>query len=464
MPISLFLLWNQFDDRDSNFRWGFAFIFSSHYWLIYLHPLTWLGFSWFASIFISISILLICSSMGGILVMIWGYFANKIFQKEKIAYQNLLQLFSKAFFLSSLWAFGELFLSKTSFFWIGLSESLIPGDIYLAGLSRWIGSSGLCTLLLIFGFWIWLIYKKKQNKLHFKRLFSVGLIVITIIHLIGAFLIKPSARNSSYPIAIWQTNFPTRKKIFMRNKEVIEDLNFIQKNAISKGAKLLVAPEGTLKSELDFVIDNKINTLIGGFRTTDSGLKSSLLAYEEDDRSYSYFIDKHRLVPLGEKVPNISNKFNKGLSSMGGLEAGDQSRYFDWNKTPSMAVAICYEISDGIGLRNAVKKGSQLILTVANLDPYPRVLHNQFLSLARFRSIENGRETILVANTGPSGLISSGGRIIKLFESDNEQVGLLYPSLHSEQTFYNKFGNKPLLIAFNISLILVIVFRDKLSN
>ena len=51
--------------------------------------------------------------------------------------------------------------------------------------------------------------------------------------------------------------------------------------------------------------------------------------------------------------------------------------------TPPLAVAICYEISDGLEIRKAINSGAKLIITAANLDPYPPKLYNQFLSLAR---------------------------------------------------------------------------------
>ena len=36
-----------------------------------------------------------------------------------------------------------------------------------------------------------------------------------------------------------------------------------------------------------------------------------------------------------------------------------------------VAVAICYELSDGLGLNQAVRDGAGWLLTIANLDPYP---------------------------------------------------------------------------------------------
>ena len=62
-------------------------------------------------------------------------------------------------------------------------------------------------------------------------------------------------------------------------------------------------------------------------------------------------------------------------------------------------MAICYEISDGLKIRKAINSGAKLIITAANLDPYPTKLYNQFLSLARLRSIETVSYTHLTLPT-----------------------------------------------------------------
>ena len=62
---------------------------------------------------------------------------------------KFLPLTTKVLLLSLSWSIGELILSKTPLFWIGLGEGIVPGDMYLAGLARWIGASGLCAVQLI---------------------------------------------------------------------------------------------------------------------------------------------------------------------------------------------------------------------------------------------------------------------------------------------------------------------------
>jgi len=186
--------------------------------------------------------------------------------------------------------------------------------------------------------------------------------------------------------------------------------------------------------------------LAGGFRNFNNELRSSLLGFEIGDQSYKTFIDKNRLVPLGEKLPRFLFDFSRGLSAVGGIQKGSESRIFDSKFIPPLAVAICYEISDGIKIRKAIKNGAKLIITTANLNPYPTKLYDQFLSLARLRSIENKKDNLLVSNTGPSGLVGDDGKIIQILDLNVEENEIVFPIFSSQKTFYTKFGDKPILL------------------
>ena len=462
MPISLFILWSGSDKKLSNFLWGFFFILVSHSWLYELHPLTWLGFSWIISLIISTSILLGCSLIGGVLVYIWGLLSEKILVEKDIYKMKFLPLVTKVLLLSFAWGIGEFILSQTPLFWIGLGEGIIPGDVYLAGLARWIGASGLCSLQLIIGFWIYLIYGKWKRKYHLKKILIFGILTIVVLHFLGGFT-QPLDRNSSYPIALWQTNLPTREKMNINNQFINNKLIDAQKIALSNDAKLLIAPEGTLNNNFYLTFESKLTMLAGGFRNSQNALRSSILGYQIGDESYSSFIDKNRLVPFGEKIPGLLKISSTGLSSVGGIQPGSNSRFFEWENTPPLAIAICYEISDGLKIRNAIKMGAELIVSAANLDPFPTKLHNQFLSLARVRSIENNIDNVIVSNTGPSGLINNVGRVIKLFEPNTEQNQVVYPNFSTEKTFYTKYGERPLIFLFVFLVGLNLFFR-KFTN
>ena len=462
MPISLFILWSRSDKKLANFLWGFFFILVSHSWLFELHPLTWLGFSWISSLIISISILLVCSLIGGILVYLWGLLSKRILPKKDISRINFLPLITKVLLLSFIWGIGEFILSQTPLFWIGLGEGIVPGDMYLAGLAKWIGASGLCVVQLIIGFWIYLIYEKWKRKYHFKKTVLFGFLIIVILHFLGG-LTNPVNRDNGYPVALWQTNMPTREKTKFNNQYINDKLISAQKIAVLNNAQLLITPEGTLNNNFDLAFKSKIRMLAGGFRNSTNGIRSSFLGYQIGDKTYTSFIDKHRLVPLGEKIPGFFNLFSRGLSAVGGIQPGSNSRFFKWKFTPPLAIAICYEISDGFKIRNAINRGAELIISVANLDPYPTKLHNQFLSLARVRSIENKKDNIIVSNTGPSGLISEDGRIIELFDPNTEQNEVVNPNFSTKKTFYTKYGERPLILLF-LFLVGLNLYFGKFTN
>jgi len=299
----------------------------------------------------------------------------------------------------------------------------------------------------LIGFWIFYIQGRWKRKLYFKKIFLLGLLVFISLHFFGG-LTTPIKRNYEYPVAIWQTNIPTREKLKINDEFIEEKLSIAQKYALSNKVKLLVAPEGTLNSNFYLSKGFKVNTLAGGFRNSKNELRSSLLGFQFGDKSFTTFIDKNRLVPLGEKIPRFLDSFSRGLSAVGGIQPGFDSRFFDPKFTPPLAVAICYEISDGLKIRKAINSGAKLIITAANLDPYPAKLYNQFLSLARLRSIENKINNLLVSNTGPSGLVQDDGKIIKLLDYDVEQNEIVFPNFSSEKTFYTKFGDKPILFLF----------------
>ncbi len=458
MPFSLGIVWGTSNFRIANFLWGFTFVSISHYWLIYLHPLTWMGFTWISSILIAILIWIACSSLGGILVMSWGYVVRVVCKFDATFDGNTFRQIVKVLFLSCLWGVGELILTQTPFFWIGISDSLVSGDLYLAGLARWIGASGLCVLQLLFGFWVFLLFRDWVNKNNVLKCFLYGLIINLFLHVIGLFLISPNDQETyKYPIAVWQTNIPTREKVFLNEKKLSQEIFSFQDQALSNNAKLLILPEGTLRSNFNFQEGFKINTLAGGFRLDGNNLKNSLLAFNKGDTFYSDFIDKFRLVPLGESVPNVFRKVFREIAAFGSLEQGNRTRFFEWVNSPKLAVAICYEIADGRGIKQAVENGSELILSIANLDPFPESIHSQFLSLARIRSIENNRENLIVSNTGPSGLIGGDGRIRVLFDPNIEQFDVLYPELQTTKTFFTNFGNLPFLTLF-MGLFLLNIF------
>ena len=150
-------------------------------------------------------------------------------------------------------------------------------------------------------------------------------------------------------------------------------------------------------------------------------------------------------MPLGEWLPSLPIDLGIGLSAVGGLQPGAPSRAFHWSG-PAAAVAICYEISDGSALASAVNAGATWLLTIANLDPYPLLLQRQFLAEAALRAIENGRDLLSVANTGPTAHVTSDGAVVTLLRPLQEGIAITSLNLHQSTTLYTCWRELPLLV------------------
>ena len=111
------------------------------------------------------------------------------------------------------------------------------------------------------GFWIFYIQGRWERKLHFKKIFLLGLLVFICLHLFGG-LTTPIKRNYEYPVAIWQANLPTREKLKINDEFIKGKLSIAQKYALSNKAKLLVAPEGTLSNNFNLAKNSTVNMLV----------------------------------------------------------------------------------------------------------------------------------------------------------------------------------------------------------
>ena len=460
MPIGIGFLWSSITMPSSGFFWGLVAILVSHRWLLYLHPLGWVGVPSLLSLPLAIGIWICCGLAGGVLVGAWSCLANSLASiscrnksfKRQVLYGILL---------SVVWGLAEVCLAQFPFFWIGVGSSVLPGDIWLAGLARWIGSGGLAFINIFIGWWLWQLVITFSLKIQWNRLFLSGISCLLCAHVLGASLLHSGTNADSIRVAIWQTNIPVREKFSnYQLQKTFKSLHESLEKASQLGASILLAPEGTLIVNQSLISPSPVSLLTGGFREINDQQRSSLLVIKKGDRKYSTALDKHRLVPLGEWVPSWRGLPMFGLSAVGGLEPGTSSRRLEWDG-PSLAAAICYEISDGKALVEAVNKGAEWILTLANLDPYPIAIQRQFLSMAQLRSIETDRDLISVSNTGPTALIKGSGRIDFLFSPFKEEVSSIEVDLRKGKTGYMIFGELPLLVIFISALLWAFLGGDK---
>lgn len=470
--------------------WGAAAVLVSHRWLLWLHPLDWIGVPGPLSLPLCLVLWGACGLAGGLLVEGW---------LALVGLGNAAQP-ATAVAAACLWGLAEVLLARGPLFWLGLGSSALPGDPALAGLAALGGAGLVAALQVLVGWCLWRLLSCTGSRRSWLAL--TGLVVLGS-HLLGlaalagvtaelnreldgelagsppgsamvlrasglalgSLPLAPSPAAAAAPasaerLLVLQPAIPTRRKFEVaEQRRLLEQLALAQRRS-APGApearvQSLLLPEGALAPGQSLPEVAAVEVLSGGFRHQGAELHSSLLRFAVGGRDPVGWVDKHRLVPFGEWVPLAHLWSWSGLSAVGGLQPGQPSRLLSRPAGP-IGVAICYEIADGTALARASREGAGWLLASANLDPYPSLLQAQFLALARLRAIETGRWLVSAANTGPSVLVDAAGRLRDRLPADRKGTAVFSLWPRSQLTPYDRWGEAPLLLALAITMVLIL--------
>ncbi|SBO44450.1 apolipoprotein N-acyltransferase [Cyanobium sp. NIES-981] len=419
--------------------WGGLAVLLSHRWLLGLHPLDWIGVPLPLSLPLCGLLLLLCAALGAVLLACWAWLAAVLGPQRP----------GTALLLSGVWGLAEVLLARGPLFWLGLGAAPLPHDRPLAGLAVLGGSGLVAAVQVLLGWGLWRVVAAPAGRL---RRLATWLLLVLLLHGAGAALLagQPPGSAASERVLVLQPAIPTREK---QTGAARQRLALLLEQAMAEAqrrrAAVVVLPEGALGLEPRLAQPAAVELLSGGFRWQDGAggpeQRSALLRFEPGARQASGAVDKHRLVPLGEWVPLASWWRWSGLSAVGGVEPGAPSRLLIRPAGP-VAVAICYEISDGGALAAASRNGATWLLASANLDPYPLMLQRQFAALAQLRAIETGRWLVSSANTGPSLLVTPQGIVQAALAPGRAAVALFEPELRAGLTPYGRCGEALLLV------------------
>lgn len=438
--------------------WGAAAVIVSHRWLLWLHPLDWVGVPLPLSLPLCVLLLLGCGGLGGLLVAAWRWLVQRL-GPERLG---------TALLASALWGLAEVLLARGPLFWIGLGAVALPGDRPLAGLARLVGAGGLAALqlLLAWGLWRLLALMRQRQRLPW-RLALLWLLLVVLLHGFGWQRLqlagRPESAASWRSLLVLQPAIPTRRKFNAdQQRLLLQRLLRAQGQAERLGSAALLLPEGALALGQPLPQPAAVPVLSGGFRLEGEQLRSALLAFPSGAVDAGAALDKHRLVPLGEWIPGADLFRWAGLSAVGGVSPGDPSRLL---RLPDglIGVAICYELADGRSLAEASGAGAEWLLASANLDPYPLLLQQQFAALAQLRAIEAGRWLVSSANTGPSLVVDAAGVVRERAPAGRAATLPVRLQSRRELTTYARCGDLALLLLALAGIVISLRSRVRQS-
>ena len=205
----------------------------------------------------------------------------------------------------------------------------------------------------------------------------------------------------------------------------------------------------------------------GGTRFEGKKEFNSAALYKAEDGS-SQIYDKVHLVPFGEYIPG--DKWITALQKLApvGSCTPGELKVLDFDGV-KLGVAICFEDTDSVQMRQLAKMGAQALVFITNdswFSHSDEALQHAWQAVAR--SAETGLPVIRVGNSGVTGTIVPWGRATWLIGEDGkplvDEKGTMLDRVpyfpHSRVwTPYVDYGDAPLFVAFIILLMAILAPR-----
>ena len=463
------------------FLWGVGYHGLALFWIMGIHPMTWMGVPWLASLGIAIACWILITFWGAVLVWTWAVgmsFFEKLNISKNFSDKNQLTGVDRAFrilFGVALWCVLETLWSQGPLWWSAIAYTQSPHNLILLQLGQLSGFATVTAAIVatngILGEIILVITAKKPSPWASFRLFLIPLSFLFSLHLLGLYLYNRPLNDlptQAISIGIIQGNIPNEIKLYPQGlaKAIQGYTDGYQKLAESK-VDLVLTPEGALpfywKDIVSYspfyqaVLKEKIPVLLGAFGRSEKDITNSLFVIDAEGKQISRF-DKVKLVPLGEYIPfrSIIGGLIKRLSPLEGQFTPGNPQQILMTPVGQAIAAICYESAFGETFRYQAFQGGEFIVTAANNAHYSQAMPAQHHAQDVMRAIETDRWLARATNTGYSAIINPQGRTIWLSELD--EYALYSGNIYRRQTktLYVRWGDwlTPSLCLIAVGIVL----------
>ncbi|PZD79510.1 apolipoprotein N-acyltransferase [Mesonia sp. K7] len=393
-------------------------------------------------------------------------------------------------FLVSLWiCFEKLHLSwQLTWPWLNLGNVFSEYYPWI----QWYSFTGTFGGTL----WVWttnififrsvLLYQKYRESAILKSL-AVKLVLLIGVPIGISYLLyfnKETSSEKNLNVVILQPNInPYTEKYHTTDTRVGDLLLKLTQEKITDSTDLVVAPEtvfadGTELKNWDFsTAKNKIESLVfkhpklhflGGISMHEKITDETKLtpqtnffreglwyndfnsAFMVSNKKNYVFYHKSKLVAGVESFPYkgvLEPIFGNVMVDLGGTVAmkttQENRAVFEMENDAKVGPIICYESVFGEFVTGYSRDNQANLLTIITNDAWwdNTQGHQQHLSYARLRAIENNRTIVRSANTGISAVILNNGEIIEALGYEKQGSIAANVPLFEEVTFYTKYGD-----------------------
>ncbi len=447
--------------------WGIGFYGIALFWITGVHPLTWMGVPFFASLAIAIFCWVCITLWGTILAALWaGLLAvgESIFLWISPRPRSAMAATVWRVLLAvALWVSLENLWSQSPLWWSSLGYSQSPHNLPILHLAQISGPTMVtAAIAMVNGLLAEGIWEFRRGIAHLPAKQRYSLMVAPAIaflgfHALGWSLYATPLQDSNgeaIQIGIVQGNIPNEIKLNSQGGRLaLQGYTNGYRQLVEQGVDVVVTPETALpflwtrsnrqnSSFQEAVKAEKVVAWLGTFFPKPSGYSNSLLTLTGDGQIYSHY-DKVNLVPLGEYIP-LENWLGGLISRLSPLEAklkpGSPQQVFD---TPfgKAIVGICYDSAFPKHFRRQTENGGKFIIIASNDAHYAASMPAQHHALDIMRAIESDRWMVRATNTGYSAFVDPHGRT--LWISPLNQYATYQDTIYTRptRTWYVRWGN-----------------------
>ncbi|MEM7579163.1 MAG: apolipoprotein N-acyltransferase [Mastigocoleus sp.] len=450
------------------FCWGIGYYGFTLAWITGIHPMTWMGVPWVASLAIAVFCLTFITMWGTALAITWSIIFRWIATKKLVTDNGFIRVLIG----TALWCTLEAIWSSGPLWWSTLAYTQSPHNLVILHLGQISGTTTVtATIVAVNGLiaesWIKLRNKQSRNnqvnqtnqtnQTNHKILALSAFLLFTTSHLLGFWLYGiplNDSPSSALKVGIIQGNVPNKIKLKPEGfRRAIAGYTEGYLDLVNQGVEAVLTPEGALpfyedeivKSSLVAAVKDKgITAWIGGFgsRKDKSTYTNSLFTFTADGEIFSRY-DKAKLVPLGEYVPfrNIIGGLVRRLSPLDEHQVpGSQEQIFNTPFGKAIAV-ICYGSAFPELFRYQAAAGGEFILSSANNSHYSESMPAQHHAQDIMRAIETDRWAVRATNTGYSSIVDPHGKTLWLSGIDIYQIHADTVYRRQTQTLYVRWGD-----------------------
>lgn len=437
---------------------GFGFFGGLNYWLLAMHPLTWLGPGMTVALSLAIvtlawALLALILAVGAMLAMTGAGVVMRA-----LARQGRLAGWQAVLVPACFWVAMEVVQAHGTF---GYSWGMLAATQYktlpLLQSVALVGSFPLAGLIVAVNAAIARAFLKREWKP-----LAGSILVVSLASGFGAWWMNRPVAGTPVPVAVVQGNVSQTEKWHRGNEyRILDAYEGLSERAPE--ARLVVWPESALPVLLEqtpALTDRLARAarkrgqyyLVGAFNS-DFGpagkprYYNATTVFTPQGFQLGWDAKKH-LVPFGEYLPwrdTLPAIWGQTFSQLNLLSVdvtpGDRPRPF---VTPfgSFGANVCFDSLFPDVMRATARAGAQAFVLVTNDGWYKRTMAmQQHLAHGVLRAVENRRPFLQAANTGASGVVDHTGRIVTLAPTWEPALAEAAIVPVSEETPYTRFGD-----------------------